>query len=273
MKILLLIILVLVILGLPYRTEITRYLLHTDKIQDPVRFIVLSDLHNQPYGKDMHKLTEIIRREKPDAILMPGDMRGDYRDNHALRLFELLKDYPVYYVTGNHEENHTRKNDFLRDIEARGGIILDHTSRIFQKGNTCIEIGGIACQEETTPYTVQEINDTFTSGYYRILLSHLPHWMKIYGDTSCDLVVTGHAHGGQFRIPFTKIGVAAPQQGFFPKMIDGIRRVNHTYILVSRGLVRHYHGIPRLYNDPEIIILDLLPEEKEIPVMKGTSEG
>ena len=93
---------------------------------------------------------------------------------------------------------------------------------------------------------------------YRILLSHRHHFESFYRDVDCDLVISGHAHGGQWRIPFLHRGLYAPQSGLFPHHTEGMFKNGDHLMMVSRGLNRSAHGIMRLYNNPELVFIDLL---------------
>lgn len=247
--------------GLPGdKIDLTQYALKSRRIKTPVRMIILSDLHDEYFGLNMEKLALAVLKEKPDLILMPGDMvqEDDHKEN-TFTLLKQLRGIPMFYCTGNHEEKHPDVNLVLRQLQEAGVETLDHRAVLFQKGDTFLEIAGIACRKHESDYHADEINRLFTTENYRILLSHRPHWVRLYRQLDCQMVVSGHAHGGQWRIPGAKISAAAPQQGIFPKYTQGMHILNHTVLVVSRGLVKQYHGIPRLYNNPEIVLMHLLP--------------
>ena len=150
--------------------------------------------------------------------------------------------------------------DLLQHVSMIGVNLIDNTSTVIECKGQRIELGGIECRWIEEHYDVEEVTSLWKTDCFRILLSHRPHWVDLYSKSQCDLVICGHAHGGQWHIPFFDIPCAAPQQGIFPKYTEGLMDLGRTKMLISRGLVRHYHGIPRLYNNPEIVIMDIRPE-------------
>lgn len=247
--------------GLPWKTDITEYEISSKSIPSAVRILVLSDLHNDYGSSAIEKLTRKVIQLKPDLILMPGDIAEEH--HHQERTFEFLsylKGIPMYYCTGNHEEFRWDLSELKQRFREFGLEVLDEKSLVKEVNGTPLEIAGISCRLNETSFTAQEVNDLFHTDHYRILLSHKPNWINLYRKVTCDLVVCGHAHGGQWHIPVADIPLAAPSQGLFPKYTSGIHDLGGVKMLVSRGMVRHYHGIPRLYNNPEIVVLTLKPE-------------
>lgn len=259
----------LAVAGLPFGTDVTQYVYQTRKVFFPIRFVVLSDLHGQLYNDNMQELINLVKAENPDVILLPGDLFDEYsKDDNAFKLLDGLKKYPRIYVTGNHEERREDIRELINHLKEMGVTVLSKDSVVLRVYNTDIEIGGIPCRKEETDYTVEEVNQIFKTNHCRILLSHRPHWTSLYSKIDCDWIISGHAHGGQWCIPFTNIGLGAPQQGILPKYTSGVHALNHNHLLISRGLVRHYHHIlPRLYNNPEIVVLTLKPKMNRIPVV------
>ena len=248
--------------GLPYCTDVTTYTLASGKISTPVKIVLLADFHNDRSDKGTVRLAERIRKLNPDLILMPGDMAEEH--NHQERTFLLLRNLagiPMYYSTGNHEEFRWDLTALKQRFRDCGVKVLDEKTDVISVGDTKLEIAGISCRQEMKNFTPQEISALFQTDHYRILLSHKPNWNELYAQLDCDLVVCGHAHGGQWHIPVADIPIAAPSQGLFPKYVRGIHDLGRVKMLVSRGLVRHYHGIPRLYNNPEIVVLNLVSAE------------
>lgn len=251
--------------GLPYRTVVTEYTLCDPRIVTPLKIVILSDYHNDRSDQGTEALGKRVREMNPDLILMPGDMAEEH--NHQERTFLLLRELagiPMFYCTGNHEEFRWDLTQLKERFREHGVTVLDEKSCVFHCGDTALEIGGISCRLEMEHFTPEEINDLFHTDHYRILLSHKPNWHELYRQLDCDLVVCGHAHGGQWHIPVVNIPIAAPSQGLFPKNTEGIHELGRVSMLISRGLVRHYHGIPRLFNDPEIVVLHLCPDATEI---------
>ena len=251
-------------LGLPYKIDTVYYEISDEKINDELCLVILSDLHDDAPEKRLNELSKRVRDLKPDLILMPGDMAEER--NHQDRTIALLKTLtgiPMYYTTGNHEEYRWDLTSLLARFQDVGVTVLDNRAMEVPVKNTLLEIGGIKCRRGAGEYSPEEVSDLFHTDGYRILLSHKPNWVELYEQIDADLFVSGHAHGGQWCIPFTKQGLAAPSQGLFPKYTSGIHETGKGKMLISRGLVRHYHGLPRLYNNPEIVVLTLKPRIRE----------
>ena len=248
--------------GLPYKTDTVCYELADEKIRDEIRLVILSDLHNDAKKKRREELAKRVRDLNPDLILMPGDMAEErnHQDN-TIAFLKMLKGIPMYYSTGNHEEYRWDLSRLLTVFQDAGVEVMDNRAAEVKVKNTLLELGGISCRYEMEEFTPEEVNHLFHTDAYRILLTHKPNWIGLYEKTDADLFVCGHAHGGQWCLPGTKIGLMAPSQGFFPKYITGIHDIGKGKMLVGRGLVRHYHGIPRLYNNPEIVVLTLKPRK------------
>ena len=247
--------------GLPHKCDYTEYYIRSSKIQNPVKMILISDLHGASYGKNMCKLIEMINKEHEDAILIPGDLFDEFHgDENGFALLDQIRNYPVYYSTGNHEEHRRDVITLKEKIKEYGVNVLDYNTKVIQLNGNTLEIGGINCKSKENTYLAYEINKIYKTDAYRILLSHKPHWVSLYKDINCDLVVSGHAHGGQWCIPGTRIGAAAPQQGLLPKYIHGMHEIGNKKIIIGRGLTKEYHGIPRLYNNPEFVVIHLLPD-------------
>lgn len=247
--------------GLPWKIDVTEMECKSKKIKSELKAVILSDLHNDSFGKEMSALANRIIDLNPDFILMPGDIfEENHHQDRAFQLLQQLQKFPLFYATGNHEE---RRNDLayqLLKLKELNVQIPEQNSMVFEKNGTKIELLSLPCFKYERDYSADEINTNFKHDMFRILLSHRPHWINLYEGVHCDLVVSGHAHGGQWCIPGTRIGAIAPQQGILPKYISGLHVLKDKYLLVSRGLVRHYHGIPRLFNHPEIVVLNLKPE-------------
>ncbi|MCR5230463.1 MAG: metallophosphoesterase [Solobacterium sp.] len=250
--------------GLPRKIDITKYAIRTDKVKNMIRIAVLSDLHNEDYGENMEKLTVPLMNEHPDLILMPGDMAEErHHQDNTLKMMRAVSHIPSFYSTGNHEEYRRDLPELKKQIAECGVRILSGEAAVTEINGTRLEICGIPCRRRESLFDADEISSLFRTDSYRILLSHRPHWVTLYGNVNCDLVVSGHAHGGQWCIPGTHVGIKAPNQRLFSKYTCGIHDLKKGKLLISRGLVKDYHHIPRLYNNPEIVILTLLPEEQK----------
>ena len=247
-----------VLAGLPGGTEITEYGIRSQKLADHIRMAVLADLHGRRLSAAE---TAQLRRMEPDLVLLPGDLFDYYdrRDDRVLQMIEELKDLPMFYTTGNHELERGDEEELKQQLRTHGVHVLNDRAETVVVRGAVIELGGYDCRWKEKDCSAGAVNQMFHTGHYRILMSHRPHWISLYNAVKCDLVISGHAHGGQWRIPFTQQGLCSPQQGIFPKYTGGLHHLHHSNLLISRGLSKTYHGIPRLYNSPEIVIVDLLP--------------
>ena len=245
--------------------QVTRDCVHSDKVSKIVRFAVVTDLHSTWYGEAQSGLIDAITREDPDAVLLAGDIVDDERPRDAAKAFlqAVTQKYPTYYVLGNHEFRipaSEKVKDWAREL---GVTVLDGTGETVTLNDQTVRICGVddpACgtlswqsQFDTVCRMAQD-TDTYT-----ILLSHRPERTNEYTNSPFDLVVSGHAHGGQVRIPLLLPGgLIAPGQGLFPAYTSGLHELEGTTLLVSRGLCRN--GIPRVFNRPELVIIDVTPK-------------
>ena len=228
----------------------------------------MTDLHSCRYGDHESELIEAIDSQNPDLILLGGDIFDDKlpNDNTVDLLEGIAGRYPIYYVTGNHEfwggvDQYEVQMDILEeyDIPRLQGDVLE----LDINGNTI----GLVGVDDYDGYLVDEdliLEDEFVNAYlnlnadtYNIILSHRPEYIDTYSAHNYDLALCGHAHGGQWRIPGLLNGLYAPNQGMFPKYAGGLYVVDNTTMIVSRGLARESTRLPRLYNRPELVIIDI----------------
>ena len=278
LKCILKIMLLLIVMTAWYEIPVTEYITISSggKVKEPVKFALVTDLHSGYYGKDEAELINMIDRETPDAILMSGDIFDDRLSMDNARIFceQIAGKYPCFYVTGNHEiwsPNEHKINEYLRSI---GITVLEGTAETLTIKGSVISFCGV---DDPTYMTDDEWEAQLTSAEtaadsasasdanaatanaqapYKVLLSHRPERTKTYEAYNFDLIVSGHAHGGQWRIPFTKMGVHAPNQGQFPRYVDGLYELgNGSKMIVSRGLARERMPYPRFFNHPEIVVI------------------
>ncbi len=219
----------------------------------------ISDLHNAEFGEGQSKLIEKIREADPDIIVITGDMIDSRRTDveKAVELVEGLGgEIPIYYVTGNHESRVSEYSELEEKLVENGVNVLRNKNQSIEIDGSYINIIGV--DDPAFGYSSDEMYDTITGlkgDSYNILLSHRPELFGMYIQTGVDLVLSGHAHGGQVRIPFIG-GLAAPNQGFFPKYTEGLYENGGTSMIVSRGLGNSI--IPLRVNDPpELVIITL----------------
>lgn len=254
--------LVLAVCALDVRLAVRRYSFVSEKIITPVRLAVLTDLHSCRYGEGQGTLLSAVAAEEPDAVLLVGDIVDDKmpEENAWVTLETLAENYPCYYVTGNHEW-WTDAERICRVIEALGITVLRGDSAELTVGESTIYLCGLddpdaGCWEEQWDMLQNSVKEeTFT-----VLLSHRPERIGEYETLGADLVVSGHAHGGQWRIPGVLNGLLAPNQGLFPAYAGGVYGLDGTTLIVSRGLARESTLVPRIFNRPEVVIVDLSGE-------------
>ena len=257
------VVIILAAVGLDQRMIVRQYVLQTDKLDAPVRLAVLTDYHGCDYGLHGIDIVEEVQALSPDAILLVGDMfSADGDPNDELVFFVKLAEIAdTYYVTGNHEYWEYDVPALLKLVAKTGATVLDQSAAELIIGGQKLNICGIP-----DPYAYVETSaaldkaaSSISLDAYTILLAHRPELIERYAaNGSFDLVVSGHAHGGQIRIPGLVNGLCAPNQGWFPKYAGGLYEVDGTTLIVSRGLstqVQMY--IPRIFNRPELVLVEL----------------
>lgn len=254
---------VLAVIGLDQRMIVRRYTVESDKIDAPVRLAVLTDFHGCDYGEDAADLVQAVEALQPDAVLLVGDMfSADGEVEAELRMFSRLKSIaPSYYVTGNHEYWECDVPQLLARIADTGVTVLDQNCEELTVNGQNLNLCGIP-----DPYANVGTWDALTSATgdlhqagFTILLAHRPELIEQYAAKGTfDLVVSGHAHGGQVRIPFLINGLCAPNQGWFPKYAGGRYELDGSTMIVSRGLsTQRQMGVPRVFNRPELVLVEL----------------
>lgn len=249
------------------RLKTVVYTMESDKLDNKITLALITDLHSDRYGKEQKTLIGAIDEKNPDIVLLGGDIfddDGDYEYTETT-LKHLADKYPCYYVTGNHEYWGKDAENILEIVDSYGVKILSGDCDTVEISGQTVNICGIddpdvtyyfedALNTEEQLAAAESIADTSN---YTILLSHRPELVDIYDEYEFDLVLSGHAHGGQWRIPGILNGLYAPNQGLFPKYAGG--RYDHegwTHI-VSRGLARESTPIPRIFNRPELVIVEI----------------
>lgn len=232
-----------------------------------IKLVVLTDLHSFKYGENQERLLKKIKAQQPDVIMLVGDIVDDHRPAEGVeRLLKGLKDtVPIFYVTGNHEYNIKRLDQVKDFFRSYGVTILEESYAKLMVRDTQLVVAGMS-----DPYKRYPFKEAFYSlakavskeEGVKVLLSHRPEYISLYEKGGYDLVLSGHAHGGQVRIPYLLNGLYSPGQGFFPKYAGGYYKMaERTNFIVSRGLAI-YPTLPRFFNPPEILAITLTGEEK-----------
>ena len=255
--------------GNALKTE--HYTLTSDKLTQPVRIVFISDLHNCTYGgKEQTQLWEEIGDAQPDVVLFGGDVIDiqDKTENALYFMQKVQESYPCAYASGNHEVMRGDGAEFYAEAEALGIPVLHGTYVDIPVKTQEIRLCGIVHVYDE-PGQLTACCQFPDADKYTILLLHQPEQLDTvtgecakYG-TNFDLVLSGHAHGGQWRIPyFLEQGLYAPDQGIFPEFTGGQREMDGTVQIVSRGLAKPLRMllIPRIFNRPELSVIDILPE-------------
>ena len=249
----------------------SEYTVKSDKVPqnfNGYKIVQLSDLHSKSFGNGQSALVNKVKKSQADLILFTGDLIDSkrYDEKSSLILMKKLVEVAqVYYVTGNHEWWSGKWNaleDQLKDI---GVQVMRNTSKEITIENNKIQMIGIddlAIGKETEGVRtkieeniVKSIEKIKEEDDFQILLSHRPEQLSLYSEYGFDVVFSGHAHGGQFRIPFLG-GLIAPDQGIFPKYTFGKYQLDHTTMIVNRGLGNSIIPI-RVFNRPEIVVVTL----------------
>ena len=266
-------ILILLIIWIAYGNtdlEIYKYNVKSEDIPsefDNFRIVQISDLHNAEFGENNEKLLLMLKQADADIIAITGDMIDSRNTDVDVAISFAQKAVniaPVYYVNGNHESRVLGEYEKLKQGLTDAGVtILENSSADFTIGDETISLIGIndptfrlelvdgTMEQNIAHQLVSVIPD---NDNYKVLLAHRPEYFDVYAG-NVDLVLSGHAHGGQFRIPFIG-GLVAPGQGFFPEYYEGSHIKENTEMIVSRGIGNSI--IPfRINNKPEIIVAEL----------------
>ncbi|MCU5744590.1 metallophosphoesterase [Bacillus cereus] len=231
------------------------------------KILQISDLHNKKFGDNQDVLIQKMKSIDPDIIAITGDLidSKSYDAEVSMQLIrEMVKKYPVYFVTGNHEQWSGKYNSLEKELKKYGVNVLRNEHVGIRKGEQEINLLGIDDPEFGTGnrdegnIIIDEIKKAkieMQPDRYNVLLSHRPEFIKEYTNERLDLVLSGHAHGGQVRLPFIG-GLVAPNQGVLPKYTAGLYVEQNTSMVVSRGLGNSI--IPqRILNRPEIVVVQL----------------
>ncbi len=222
------------------------------------RIVQISDLHNNVFGENQQILLKAIKAENPHIIVITGDLIDSEQTKNALDLVKgAVKTAPCYYVNGNHEIRTGRYLSEIRPTLIRCGVkVLDDEKTYIEKEGEKITVIGLSdlCSGELDQ--AQALKTLIQNESFTLLLSHRPERFGIYSDCGVSLAFCGHAHGGQFRIPFTHQGVYSPGQGFFPRYTEGVFTRKNTKMTVSRGLGNQVI-IPRVNNCFQLVSVTL----------------
>lgn len=263
------ILVVLTLIALDERLTLRTYTVASPKLTAEVRLAVVTDFHSSDNADDVVAMTASCA---PDAVLLVGDLFDDDTQNRPTErtlslMRQLSAQYPCYYVSGNHEAWTGEMDALYQQTEEAGVTVLRMSSGVLTVRGQRIALCGIPDPYEMVfsgaPDTEEQLRQALEdvdSADFTVLLAHRPELLAKYAQFPFDLVVSGHAHGGQVRIPGVLNGLYAPNQGWFPKLAGGAYTQDGTTLIVSRGLaVRTW--LPRIFNRPEVVLVRCVPAE------------
>lgn len=247
----------------------------SDKLPDEFKgfkILHISDLHNKEFGNSQKKLIKKTKEINPDVIFITGDIIDSRRTSEdeiyiAMNYVkEAVKIAPVYYVSGNHEFRSGFYNEIKVELKEAGVNVLDNDASNITLGKDTISIMGLSditfsLRNYKNINIQRDIEDKLSTlklmnnHNFSILLSHRPELISSYAASNMDIVFSGHAHGGQIRLPFIG-GLIAPDQGLFPKYTEGMYVYDNTSLIVSRGLGNSLFPF-RIFNRPELVVVTL----------------
>lgn len=257
----------LALIALDERLILRTYTVVSPKLTAEVRLAVVTDFHSSDNADDVAAMTASCA---PDAVLMVGDMFDDDTANRPTeRTLSLMRQlsalYPCYYVSGNHEAWTGEMDALYQQTEEAGVTVLRMSSGVLTVRGQRIALCGVPDPYEMVfsgaPDTEEQLRQALEDGDsadFTVLLAHRPELLAKYAQFPLDLVVSGHAHGGQVRIPGVLNGLYAPNQGWFPKLAGGAYTQDGMTLIVSRGLAVRTR-LPRIFNSPEVVLVRCVP--------------
>lgn len=234
---------------------------------DGFRIVHISDIHNRKKLVEYEGFLDIVKEAEPDMIAFTGDIIDSSKGiDNAL---DMIKDFseiaPCYYITGNHEGLSLQSAVYKYEdaLEELGVTVLHNESVTYEKNGEAITVAGLDDPVYIKKFlggngkapTVERIKSICESDNYTVLLSHRPEFFERYVEADVDLVLSGHAHGGQARLPLIG-GLVAPGQGIFPKYDAGLFEEDGTSMALSRGIGNSKFPL-RFNNPPEIVVVEL----------------
>ncbi len=246
--------------------KVKNYSIFSRKVSRRIRIAFLTDFHNSKYGEGQKKIISIINNQSPDIILLGGDFAEDCTGNADayLLISKLCEEYPCFYVAGNHEFRSRHAAEIKQNIRECGAVVLEGEAKTIYVDGQPVCICGVDDYSIGKKAFVAQMDNAQAQSdpeCFSVLISHRPDLEEIYTEYDFDLILSGHAHGGQWRIPFvSKQGLVTPDLKLFPKFTNGKRTINQSTHIVSSGLSKFTPPFPRIFNSPEIVIVDIIPD-------------
>ncbi len=260
----LILIIILAIIACRWDIAVRTYTVDTGKNAEFTKILLITDFHSSYYGAGGSELISQIDKISPEIVLLGGDICDDKVPHE--RTWALLENigsrYPCYYVTGNHEYWSGEAGDIKEKIRLYGVDVLVNEKRNIEINGKKITLYGLEDPEYFGTYGINEhwaealetLNADVDKTALNILLTHRPDGADYYKNSSFDISLCGHAHGGQVRIPYILNGLYAPNQGLFPDYAGGEYDFPSHKMIVSRGLCRN--TMPRVFNRPELVVVE-----------------
>jgi len=235
---------------------------------DGYRIVLLADLHGAEHGTDNEKLVDQIRAANPDIIAVAGDLADKYQPGKpvekqieiARTLFnQLTVIAPVYYVTGNHDWETEVRTPLFKMLEETDVDVLRNQYKPLTIGSETIILAGVEDPHGPADMIkpdelIRRIKDREDAEFI-IVMYHRNYDLMVFSNLGVDLVLSGHAHGGMVRLPFTD-GLVGPQLEFLPTYTSGVYTMGNTNMVVTRGLGNHL-GWTRFLNNPQVVVVEL----------------
>ena len=263
---------IIIVIDSNTRLVTTEHVLHYDNLPqafDRYRIVLLADLHGNEHGRENEQLIKQIKEADPDIIVIAGDLIDRYQPGRPVEkqietaqtlVHQLVRIVPVYYVTGNHEWDSGMIRPLLSMLEENDVTVLRNQYRHLTIGNERIILAGVDDPNGPADMVkpdefIENIRERENDRDFIIVLSHRNYNLSLYSDLNVDLVLSGHAHGGMIRLPFTD-GLVGPQYDLFPTYTSGVYSRDDTNMVVSRGIGNHF-GWTRFLNNPEVVVIEL----------------
>lgn len=253
---------------------VTTYKVASGKLPDgfdSYRIVQLSDLQSKEFGKDQRPLIRKVEKLNPDIIVVTGDLidRNHYDGEASFKLMKgMVRVAPVYFARGNHEQGSREYPELEERLLALGVHIMKNAYEDIPLGDGVFRLIGVddptynhkgdGDADKMNAHLAEALADADSSDPFTVLLSHRTELFPVYAENGIDLSLTGHAHGGQIRIPF-KGGVFAPGQGMWPAWTEGMHEIGDSAMIVNRGLGNSRFPL-RLFNQPEVVLVELTAE-------------
>ena len=251
------------------RIKVRRETVYSDKVSAPIKLLLLSDHHASAYGEEQRELIKAIDKLSPDAIIMTGDIFDNRvnNDNAIVLVEDIASRYSCYYVSGNHEVSTNSLKRIKKYLRQLGVTVLEGENTVAELNGQQIIIGGLDdplsfpdAKGRLWEDQLEDCNIGLSDEYFSVLMTHRPERADDYSETNYDLILAGHAHGGQVIIPGIVNGIYSPNQGFFPKYAGGRYELNDGQtMIVSRGLSKYLR--PRIFNRPELVLITIKPQK------------